>query len=117
MCVRTILRDEILFPDAHAFNPERFLTPAVDEAIRGRTSLALEDGGRDHALKRSCSRLHSRCPDAHLAECSAWLLIVSMIATLDIGKAMDEHGVQVEPEVVRQFDLSVISIHVVAGEA
>ena len=76
-----------------------------DAAIRGRTSLALEDGECDHALKRSRSRLHSRCPGAHLVESSAWLLIVSMIATLDIGKAIDEHGMQVEPEVV--YDNSI----------
>lgn len=36
----------------------------------------------------------------HLVESSAWLLMVSMIATLDMGKALDEHGVEIEPEVV-----------------
>lgn len=41
----------------------------------------------------------------HLVESSAWLLVVSMIATLDFGKAVNEHGVEVEPEVV--FDNSV----------
>ena len=48
---------------------------------------------------------HSRCPGAHLVESSAWLLMVSMMATLDITKAVDEYGVEVEPEVV--FDNSV----------
>ena len=36
----------------------------------------------------------------HLVESSAWLLMVSMIATLDFGKALDEHGMKIEPEVV-----------------
>lgn len=36
----------------------------------------------------------------HLVESSAWLLVVSMIATLDISKALDEDGIEIEPEVV-----------------
>ena len=36
----------------------------------------------------------------HLIESSVWLLIVSMMATLDFGKAVDGHGTEVEPEVV-----------------
>jgi len=35
----------------------------------------------------------------HLVESSVWLLIASMVATLKISKAVDEHGNVVEPEV------------------
>ncbi|KAH0826313.1 cytochrome P450 [Lanmaoa asiatica] len=96
--ILTILRDESLFPDPHAFNPDRYLEPAVDEATeRRRDPRAYIFGfGR------------RRCPGAYLVESSAWLLAVSMIAMLDISKAVDEHGVEVEPEVV--FDNSIFRI-------
>ncbi|KAF8552662.1 cytochrome P450 [Imleria badia] len=86
----TILRDETLFPNPHAFNPDRYLVPAVDEATeRRRDPRAYIFGfGR------------RRCPGMHLVESSAWLLTASMIATLDFGKALDEYGVEIEPEVV-----------------
>ncbi|KAG9311257.1 cytochrome P450 [Chiua virens] len=86
----TILRDDTLFPDPHAFNPDRYMEPAVDEATeRQRDPRAYIFGfGR------------RRCPGAHLVESSAWLLIVSMMATLDFGKAVDERGAEIEPEVV-----------------
>ena len=35
----------------------------------------------------------------HLVESSIWLLIVSMMATLDISKVVDEYGNVVEPKV------------------
>jgi hypothetical protein len=35
----------------------------------------------------------------HLAESSVWLLIASVLATLKISKAVDEHGNVIEPEV------------------
>lgn len=41
----------------------------------------------------------SRCPGTHLVESSIWLLITSMLATLDIRKARDEKGVEIEPVV------------------
>ncbi|KAH7906297.1 cytochrome P450 [Hygrophoropsis aurantiaca] len=90
-----ILRDEKLYPDPDAFKPERFLDAAVDEiAERRRDPRTYVFGfGR------------RRCPGGNLVESSAWLLMVSMIATLDIGKAVDEKGREIEPEVV--FDNAV----------
>ncbi|KAG8221656.1 cytochrome P450 [Butyriboletus roseoflavus] len=90
-----ILRNATLFPDPHEFNPDRYLDPAADEATeRQRDPRAYVFGfGR------------RRCPGVHLVESSAWLLMVSMMATLDIGKAVDEHGMVIEPEVV--YDNSI----------
>ncbi|KAG6376579.1 cytochrome P450 [Boletus reticuloceps] len=91
----SILRDETLFPNAHAFNPDRYLVPAPDEETERRRdprSYVFGFGRR-------------RCPGMHLVESSAWLLMVSMIATLDIGKALDEYGIEIEPEVV--FDNAI----------
>ncbi|KAG8221648.1 cytochrome P450 [Butyriboletus roseoflavus] len=94
----SILRDENLFPDPHAFNPDRYLEPAADEATERRRDPRTYVFGFGRR----------RCPGVHLVEASAWLLTVSMIATLDIGKAVDEHGVEVEPEVV--YDNSILRL-------
>ena len=73
-------------------------------------SLALEDGeclvcAAARWTLNAHAHARSRCPGAHLVESSAWLLVVSMISTLDITKAVDERGVEVEPEVV--YDNSI----------
>ncbi|KAI9567804.1 cytochrome P450 [Boletus coccyginus] len=99
----TILRDETLYPDPHAFNPDRFFSPAADEAMEQQRDPRVYVFGFGRR----------RCPGAHLVESSAWLLMVSMIATLDITKAVDDYGVQVEPEVV--YDNSVFRYVCVYG--
>jgi hypothetical protein len=43
--------------------------------------------------------LTRQCPGNHLVDSSVWLLIVSMLATLDIHKAVDDLGNTVEPTV------------------
>ena len=43
--------------------------------------------------------LTRQCPGNHLVDSSVWLLIVSMLATLDISKALDDLGNTVEPTV------------------
>jgi hypothetical protein len=46
---------------------------------------------------------HRRCPGANLVESSIWLLMASMLATLDISKPIDESsGKPIEPIV--EFD-------------
>ena len=47
----------------------------------------------------------SRCPGAHLIESSTWLLMVSMLATLDMRKGVDASGNVIEPKVT--FDNAV----------
>ncbi|EGN94314.1 hypothetical protein SERLA73DRAFT_188122 [Serpula lacrymans var. lacrymans S7.3] len=90
-----ITRDEKLFPDAHAFKPERYMEPAVDDATERRRDPRTYVFGFGRR----------RCPGANLVESSAWLLMVSMLSTLKFGKAVDDRGNVVEPEVV--FDNSV----------
>ncbi|KAI6044587.1 cytochrome P450 [Pisolithus marmoratus] len=107
-----ILRDETLYPEPDAFKPERFLSPAsdMDAAERRRDPRTYVFGfGR------------RRCPGAHLVESSLWLLMVSVIATLNLSKAKfaateeqrlntEVRGgeLEIEPEVV--FDNSVFRI-------
>ncbi|KAJ7718623.1 cytochrome P450 [Mycena metata] len=83
-----ITRDETLFPNASAFIPERYLEK-VDPAL---------------ARKRDPRRYvfgfgRRRCPGGDLVESSVWILITSVLATLDISKATDASGNPVEPTV------------------
>jgi len=45
------------------------------------------------------------CPGSHLVESSMWLLMVTMLATFDMSKPIDEYGHTIEPDV--QFNDSV----------
>ncbi|KAJ7154117.1 cytochrome P450 [Mycena filopes] len=83
-----ITRDETLFPNASAFVPERYLEK-VDPAL---------------ARKRDPRRYvfgfgRRRCPGVDLVESSVWILIASVLATLDISKAKDASGNPIEPTV------------------
>jgi hypothetical protein len=56
-------------------------------------------------VRAHLTNMRSRCPGIHLAESSVWLVIVSMLSTLDIRKKRDERGVEIEP--VGKFENSV----------
>lgn len=89
-----MLRDEKLYPDAHSFVPERYLAEA-DEAttkLRDPRHYVFGFGRR-------------RCPGQHLIEESFWIVIATMVATLDISKAVDVDGKVIEPDVT--FDNAV----------
>ncbi|KAF8908139.1 cytochrome P450 [Gymnopilus junonius] len=83
-----MLRNEAVFPDADAFRPERFLDKVSPEMERKRDPQNYVFGfGR------------RECPGSHLVDSSIWLLIASMLATLDVSKAVDECGNVMEPTV------------------
>ncbi|KAG2126009.1 cytochrome P450 [Suillus bovinus] len=91
-----IMRDPALYQDPEVFEPERWLADG-EEAGKERDPRAFVFGfGR------------RRCPGTHLVESSIWLLITSMLATLDIRKARDERGVEIEPVV--KFENAVFRI-------
>ncbi|KAI0056348.1 cytochrome P450 [Artomyces pyxidatus] len=70
-----MLRDPAVYPDPERFDPERFLTKVDDATARRRDPRAYVFGfGR------------RRCPGVHLVESSVWLMLASMLATLDIRK-------------------------------
>ncbi|KAF8880650.1 cytochrome P450 [Infundibulicybe gibba] len=84
-----MLHDERMYPNASQFKPERFMEKVDAEAARLRDPRNYVFGfGR---------RL---CPGSNLVESSVWLLIVSMIATLDISQPVDDHGNIIKPKVV-----------------
>lgn len=41
------------------------------------------------------------CPGNNIADASMYLVMANLIATMDITKARDENGDEIEPEVVR----------------
>lgn len=87
-----ILRDEKIFADPSVFSPERYLeeVDAPTLKLRDPRNYVFGFGRR-------------RCPGAHIAESSIWLLMASMLATLDISKPTDQSsGKPIEPTV--EFD-------------
>jgi len=109
---RAMLRNEKVYPDPHAFRPERYLDPVTPELERKRNPKNYVFGfGRRSVFRFFFSvtsqevvlTLYDRkCPGMNLVDSSVWLLIASLLATLDISKAVDEHGKIIEPVV--QFE-------------
>ncbi|KAI0300570.1 cytochrome P450 [Multifurca ochricompacta] len=80
--------------DPDRFNPDRYLEKVDDEIARRRDPRGFVFGfGR------------RRCPGIHLVESSIWLLLATVIATLDIEKPRDKCGKEIEPDV--KFENSV----------
>ncbi|KAJ7453509.1 cytochrome P450 [Mycena latifolia] len=79
-----ILHDEVMYPDPNAFKPERFL-------IDGKPNPAVRDPDIAFGFGRRI------CPGRHLATSSVWITIVSILATFDIQKAVDDMGNVIEP--------------------
>ncbi|CCM02682.1 uncharacterized protein FIBRA_04788 [Fibroporia radiculosa] len=87
--VWNMVRDPALFPDPHAFTPERYLAPAADEATARRRD------PRNYVFGFG----RRRCPGLHLIESSLWMVMAAMVATLDLSVALDAQGYAVEPTV------------------
>ncbi|KAF8883527.1 cytochrome P450 [Infundibulicybe gibba] len=85
-----MLRDESLYPNASEFIPERFMN--LDQ---------MAEGGREKMDPRNYifGFGRRRCPGAELVESSIWLLIVTVVAVLNITKAQDSQGNDIEPDI------------------
>lgn len=81
-------RDESLFAEPDRFNPDRYLEK-VDELTAKRRDPENFVFGFGRRI----------CPGRYLVHSSVWVLIASMIATLNISKAVDDRGNVIEPEV------------------
>ena len=46
--------------------------------------------------------LSRRCPGSDLVDCTVWLLLATMIATVDISIPLDKNGSTIEPQL--EFD-------------
>ncbi|KAG6812289.1 hypothetical protein H0H92_003598 [Tricholoma furcatifolium] len=83
-----ILRDEKLFPNPNAFDPSHFFS-VEDAELRKRRD------PRNYIFGFG----RRRCPGADLVESSIWLLVVSILATMDIKKKTDKDGNFIEPKI------------------
>ncbi|KAF9456701.1 cytochrome P450 [Collybia nuda] len=83
---RGITLDENVYSDAAAFNPARFLP---------------KPSGHGEPFPEGAFGFGRRiCPGRHLADASLWIVMVSVLATLDISKVVDDKGREITPEVV-----------------
>ncbi|EIM84338.1 cytochrome P450 [Stereum hirsutum FP-91666 SS1] len=74
-----ILHDESVYADPLSFKPERFLDPRLD-----KPEAAFGFGRRI-------------CPGMHLALESVWIAVVSILASFDISKTVNEKGDEIDP--------------------
>ncbi|KAJ7625709.1 cytochrome P450 [Roridomyces roridus] len=79
-----LLHDESVYPDPHAFKPERFL-------LSGQLNPAIPDPEAAFGFGRRM------CPGRHAATSSIWIAVAYMLATFDIQKAVDSDGQIIEP--------------------
>ncbi|KAJ7136875.1 cytochrome P450 [Mycena epipterygia] len=80
-----ILRDESIYKNATEFQPDRFVNEKGPEVLS-----KMEPRNYVFGFGRR------RCPGADLVESSIWLLLVTMCATLEISKPL-ENGKVIEP--------------------
>ncbi|KAF7334865.1 Cytochrome P450 [Mycena sanguinolenta] len=85
-CDRAILHDEAIYPDPHSFKPERFLLSEgkLNPAIRDPETVAFGFGRRI-------------CPGRHMAVAALWIVVVSILSTFNIDKAIGEDDREIEP--------------------
>ncbi|KAF8989158.1 cytochrome P450 [Cyathus striatus] len=79
-----ILRDETIYSDPDSFNPSRYLPKPEGKAEPYSTS--------HFGFGRRI------CPGQYLADASLYIVIVSILATLNIGRVKDENGAEIVPE-------------------
>ncbi|KAJ7676990.1 cytochrome P450 [Mycena polygramma] len=79
-----MLHNEAMYPDPYAFKPERFL-------LNGKINPAIRSPDAAFGFGRRI------CPGKHMAHSSVWMNVVSILATFNITKAVDEDGHVVEP--------------------
>ncbi|KAJ7463862.1 cytochrome P450 [Mycena galericulata] len=91
-----ITHDEVTYPDPYTFKPERFL-------LNGKLNPDVQDPER---IAFGFGR--RQCPGLHFARDAIWITIVSILATFDIAKALDEDGR--EMELSYEFDSRFISL-------
>lgn len=81
-----MFRDESVYPNAHIFNPGRFLKDGqIDPNVKDPEKLVFGWGRRI-------------CPGRHFALRVVWLTVACVLAKFDISKCLDEYGRPIVPE-------------------
>jgi len=80
-------RNESMFPSPNTFDPERFFGPEKMESEASQQVEAVFGFGR------------RVCPGRFFAQENIWMFMTNVIATMDISKAVDEKGRDIEVEV------------------
>jgi cytochrome P450 len=84
---RAMTHDESIYKDPDTFNPDRYISKT--------------EGGAEEPYPVGNFGFGRRiCPGRHLAEANVWIVVVTMLATLNIQKAVGEDGEEIIPEVV-----------------
>jgi cytochrome P450 len=86
--LRAILHNPEDYPDPEVFKPERYLTPFgdIDPSVRDPRTACFGFGRRI-------------CPGRHLADASLFMMVSTLLATVDIVRAKDTQGNEIIPEV------------------
>ncbi|KAJ7189263.1 cytochrome P450 [Mycena filopes] len=79
-----ILHDEVMYPDPHAFKPDRFL-------LNGKPNPNVRDPQTVFGFGRRI------CPGRHLAKSTLFIAVASILSSFDIIKAVDTDGQPIEP--------------------
>ena len=102
-----MFHNESVYPDAHVFNPDRFLKDGqIDPEVKDPEQLAFGYGRRYLHLRlmpvtRSLDdtrNFYRVCPGRHFAIRVLFLTIAHTLAIFDISKCMDEDGNPIVPE-------------------
>ncbi|KAF8989155.1 cytochrome P450 [Cyathus striatus] len=80
-----ILRDEKVYADPDSFNPSRYLPKP-------------EGNAESYLQASSGSGVGKVCPGRHLADRTLFLVLSSILATLNIGRAKDQNGKEIVPK-------------------
>ena len=81
--IRSITRNEDVYPNPEVFNPDRFMDPSKPEIVQHVDSV-WGFGRRG-------------CPGKAFAEANLWTVIANTIAVMDIRKVLDEDGNPITP--------------------
>ncbi|ATZ52299.1 hypothetical protein BCIN_08g00560 [Botrytis cinerea B05.10] len=91
-------RDETIYKDPDSFNPDRYIP--------------VEQGGAGEPYLKGPFGFGRRiCVGRHLALASVWIVLATLISTVDISKAVDSNGEEIEPVVGFTTGLSSHPLH------